>query len=375
MLDDRILLDLYAAAEMEARWTPLLDALCDSLNMRSAVVQVIEEAETCGKETWTARDTRSLADAEAHDRCLNRPDSPRFRGTRGESQRTEITSDLRAFGHANDLMSDLRNRLDGARLGSAMWASFPIAAYRSFSLILHRHPGDMRDASEAEEQFLQRLMPHLQQAVHLSGTIKRLQSRTDLLVQLSSHVQTGLILCHPDLSIDWCNSAAAEILARTDQLSFIAGRVRCARWTDGERLRSIIQAVAAGDTDGGRLVLNSGDGMALHVRVARTANAIGQKDDMLPAAPIALTIALPQARICFDSEDIAGLFGLSPAEAKLAAAVAGGVSISEYAAERSISVGTVRVQLNRTLAKTGTTRQAELVRAVYGSSVARRTAH
>ena len=54
------------------------------------------------------------------------------------------------------------------------------------------------------------------------------------------------------------------------------------------------------------------------------------------------------------------LFGLTPAEAALAASLASGRSPAEYAAARGIARHTVRSHLTQVLRKTGCRRQAEL---------------
>ena len=54
-------------------------------------------------------------------------------------------------------------------------------------------------------------------------------------------------------------------------------------------------------------------------------------------------------------------FCLTSAEARLAAALAEGASLKDYAASAGIAEGTARVQLKSVFAKTGTHRQAQLV--------------
>ena len=66
-------------------------------------------------------------------------------------------------------------------------------------------------------------------------------------------------------------------------------------------------------------------------------------------------------------ESVAQLFGLSTAEACLTAALCEGLSLTDYAAAKGISVGTARIQLKRALAKTQSHRQSELVRRVCAS--------
>jgi DNA-binding CsgD family transcriptional regulator len=55
------------------------------------------------------------------------------------------------------------------------------------------------------------------------------------------------------------------------------------------------------------------------------------------------------------------LHGLTPAEARLAAALVRGFSLEEAAAELVISRNTARTHLKRVFAKTGTCRQGELI--------------
>ena len=55
------------------------------------------------------------------------------------------------------------------------------------------------------------------------------------------------------------------------------------------------------------------------------------------------------------------LFGLTGAEAKLAARMAGGRSLEDLAGELGVTMGTARAQLRSIFAKTQTNRQAELV--------------
>lgn len=60
-------------------------------------------------------------------------------------------------------------------------------------------------------------------------------------------------------------------------------------------------------------------------------------------------------------EALRQLFGLTPAESRLAAALAARRSLHEYATEAGISLGTARWTLRRILEKTQMRRQRELV--------------
>ena len=56
-----------------------------------------------------------------------------------------------------------------------------------------------------------------------------------------------------------------------------------------------------------------------------------------------------------------GAFGMTEAEASLAAALCAGTSVSDYAVSRGVSVHTVRTHMRALLQKTGAGRQVELV--------------
>ncbi|MBO1075358.1 helix-turn-helix transcriptional regulator [Roseomonas marmotae] len=62
------------------------------------------------------------------------------------------------------------------------------------------------------------------------------------------------------------------------------------------------------------------------------------------------------------SGQIVQLFGLSPSEAGVAAAMASGLSPEEIAQQRAVRVNTIRTQIKSIMSKTGTRRQGELLR-------------
>jgi DNA-binding CsgD family transcriptional regulator len=85
-------------------------------------------------------------------------------------------------------------------------------------------------------------------------------------------------------------------------------------------------------------------------------------DATRPAA--LLLINDPDRAVQFPTDRLARAFGLTGAEAKLAAALATGTSLSAYAEAAEITIGTARWYLKQALAKTGAHRQSELVRHV-----------
>lgn len=68
------------------------------------------------------------------------------------------------------------------------------------------------------------------------------------------------------------------------------------------------------------------------------------------------------------SEDIARIFGLTKAEARLTHAIANGMTATEYSEKNGISINTTYSQIKNILSKTGARRQAELVKLVVEHS-------
>lgn len=96
--------------------------------------------------------------------------------------------------------------------------------------------------------------------------------------------------------------------------------------------------------------------MVLHLSPVR-----GQARDVFSFAS-AIVVATPvTAGAGLEAGLIGGLFDLTPAEARLAAAIAGGHTPREAAQRLGVTEATARTTLKRILAKTGSRRQADLV--------------
>ncbi|MBK8177284.1 MAG: helix-turn-helix transcriptional regulator [Rhodospirillales bacterium] len=86
-------------------------------------------------------------------------------------------------------------------------------------------------------------------------------------------------------------------------------------------------------------------------------------DGRAPDGPAALLfIGDPERPATFDQTRIARLYGLSRAESRVAALLASGYRLEQVAESLGIAYETVRKHLKQIFSKTGTYRQAELVR-------------
>jgi len=90
-----------------------------------------------------------------------------------------------------------------------------------------------------------------------------------------------------------------------------------------------------------------------------------------PIANVLCLLAPLDGRRIATAQQLIDFFGLSRAEARLARAIGHGDSVEDYARDQSLRLSTVRTQLSAIFNKTGTDRQAALVRLIAGIPVVR----
>jgi len=95
--------------------------------------------------------------------------------------------------------------------------------------------------------------------------------------------------------------------------------------------------------------------------LARPSAVRGVGLDALPGARILLTLVDPARRLRPAIEDLRRLFGLTAAEAGVAALLAEGKDADQVARMRGVAIGTIRAQIRQIFDKVGVNRIGELV--------------
>jgi DNA-binding CsgD family transcriptional regulator len=176
----------------------------------------------------------------------------------------------------------------------------------------------------------------------------------------------GVVVIDNAAKILVANAAAEDVLRRGEGLRSARGRLVAVRPEDDRELQRIIAASQSvrGETDrlGDALPIARGEGrMPLFVLAAplppRAAWQLGRG-----GRAVLLLVSDPEAKPKMPGDVLARLFGLTKAEARVATTLASGKSLEAIAEEFGVSKNTIRVQLQMILSKTGTARQAELVR-------------
>lgn len=179
-----------------------------------------------------------------------------------------------------------------------------------------------------------------------------------LLAALLDRLGTAAAILEPDGTVTLANGAFNETLG--ESLQVIGGRLR---GTTGVE-RALDKALSAADSsmaDRGPLVtaINrpNGEGPLLARFVGLRSGGPGANG----RARVLALLDAPERAPAPDPSAALQVFGLTPAEARVATLVGSGVSPKEVARRIGNTEGTVRTTINRIFAKLGLSRQGELV--------------
>lgn len=224
------------------------------------------------------------------------------------------------------------------------------------------------------QDVLQALLPLLQRIVRLYLVIGESERRRRIAEHVLETSGVGVVLVDSAGSVITANAAAHAIMGHTHVLGIHDGRLHAQRRADQHLLlrhiREKSEQQSAGEAQSGCYAAFAllRDDHALPVTVmVRPGPPFGPA-----SAPLRRTATVilrdPARRLSLAGPDLETLFGLSPAEARLAQLLADGMSMEEAALQLGVSRNTVRSQLQAVFAKTGTNRQGDLVRLLLSSA-------
>lgn len=222
-----------------------------------------------------------------------------------------------------------------------------------------------------ERGLLDRLVPHLRLAIQLYATLGRTTSERDLFAGAVERLSVASVVLDEQGHILSTNAVAKALLEEGDGISQ-RGQHLVIEGRDNNRelqnaLATIVRAQHRGETSVVR---------ALRVPRAAGRSQLGLVLRPVPASEwgegqsspcVAVFISDPELRETASQATLGQLFDLTPAESNLAILLSRGLSLAEVSEAQNISQHTARAQLKSIFAKTGVSRQAELVRLVLKS--------
>lgn len=225
--------------------------------------------------------------------------------------------------------------------------------------------------STTDRALIERITPHLRRSIAIYATLARTTSERNIYAGAIDQLSVATIILDERARVLNTNALAQELLSEGDGLSLrqqllhIDGRDLNRELQ--EAVSTIIRAQQAGEMAVVRaLRIPRGNGRADLGLIVRPAPSSQWSEGQ--SSPCAAVFISDPDRDDSTSQQILGeLFKLTPAETKLATLLARGLSLAEASNVQSISQHTARAQLKSIFAKTGVSRQAELVRLVLKS--------
>ena len=249
-------------------------------------------------------------------------------------------------------------------------------AERSVQLLIQRTRGQGH-YSEAETEFINDFIPHLQQSLVLAGQVAAGRARDEAVALAAGRETLPFVLLNHELRLVYTTPGAEELLAAGGGLTSRGGRLRLVNETADARfqklLRTAWQAAASRlfDDDGGSVEMPPADGLGLQLLVRpihpEVPVVMGE-----PPAHVAVYLFDPVAGAVIDGERLRRLYELSVAEIRIAQSLAVTPEPAAVARRCNVSLHTVRSHIKSIFLKTGTGSQAALIKLLLSGPARRR---
>jgi DNA-binding CsgD family transcriptional regulator len=219
--------------------------------------------------------------------------------------------------------------------------------------------------SEDEFAAIDPFVPHFRRALHTHLALRSAQRERGALAEAMDLLPTGVLVLDSGRHVLLKNRGADRILALKDGLSLDRNGPSADDARENASLQNLIaDAIERVGRDTamttGFLAVSRGSGKRSFA--VMVAPLLKDASSVLRDAAVAILVADPDAGRVADPEVLHALYSLTHSEAELVRLLAQGLSLEEAADARGVSMNTARSHLKHAFAKTGTSRQGELVR-------------
>lgn len=259
-----------------------------------------------------------------------------------------------------EFWNDFLSRTDSYRMCTGIVADgrtgdMPLVALTSFRGV--RAP----DFGQPEQQIVARLLPHLRRALTVQVKIDpAAASPAELALE---RLAIPVMVVARNAAVLLANPAAERLAMTHRALRIRHGRLCLSDGEKQRRLEELLCHAAVGFTHlhpGAPTVFCCGD--SAYDGLICSVVPLRPSDNVTNPNAVAMLLFRTTLHDSVSETDLRTVYGLTPAEAELAAALIRGNTLEEIAHERQVSINTVRTQLKNILRKTDTSRQADLIR-------------
>jgi DNA-binding CsgD family transcriptional regulator len=240
--------------------------------------------------------------------------------------------------------------------------SVALSAPRRLGLFSVTRQRDRGEFSPANITLLRRLSPHIRRAITISDLLDIKRLETQALKATLDSLRTAVIIVGADAQILHANNSAREMIENADTLGERRGRLICKLPEETQELLRVIEmsrsSEAALSGDGLGVVL-SGEGGPVLATILPLARG-DVRTRLMPSATAAVFIN--NERSMPPRIDTFGFaYDLTMSEMRVLRCLVKGGNVAEVALELNIKENTVKSHLSGIFAKTGATRQVDLI--------------
>lgn len=206
------------------------------------------------------------------------------------------------------------------------------------------------------------ILPHLERAMALRAEWPTLIDGMTAILDLQPQ---GAMILTSTGKILFVNRSAQAILRRDQTLKVQNDRLRPMPGREGELLQALLTRACAGEPGGSVVFERSLDGplvaslAPLRGQHAATLTGVGGRSGTRGAI---LLLREPLRELPMDQQLLVQIYGLTAAEARVMALLCAGYDAKDIGQSLGVKPSTIKSHLARLFAKTGTGRQAELIR-------------
>jgi len=218
---------------------------------------------------------------------------------------------------------------------------------------------------------IESITPHICRALMLADTLEMQSVMRTNLERTMDSLSTGVILTDKR-GVTYMNPSAKALIDSGDAIRIKDNKLCVAKTRDGgmleQALGQSLRGNASPKTGSYAVAIPRADGAGVLANVLPLSWREGPNPfpGMSGAAAVLIQDAsqMPQ----FEGEALARLYALTPAELRITLEIARGQSLQDIAEILGITINTAKTHLKHIFAKTGVTRQGELVRLIMLSS-------
>ncbi len=224
-------------------------------------------------------------------------------------------------------------------------------------------------AQQDDMGLLEKIGPHLQRAVQINQLFRDVDLRVAAAYDALENLPYGIFLFNRMGKIIYLNAIGRKAISNDDGLFLKEGQLEALHPDEDSKLQKLIGSVrktgaGEGVEPGGDIAISS---KAIQYRYFLQVIPLAHTQELfISQRPVGLImLGDPDRYIRLKAEQLQMLFGLTPAESRIAMLLAENSRQEEICAKQGISLNTLKTHRRRIFSKTGVASQAELIRFLH----------